>query len=117
VNSPTYFLEERDDPIALKGQPTLGNHLLRTEAIMANERSQNPLDLKTGRLVFTPVLQATGERLDLEVDYASFPQSRKLGFHGITQDLNTGKWYAVWGKECGLPGCCCDAWVVEIPAP
>ena len=35
---------------------------------MAKRRSF-PLDLKTGRLVFTPVLRSTGERLDLEVDY------------------------------------------------
>jgi hypothetical protein len=55
--------------------------------------------------------------LDLVVDCKSFPSSGGLGFHGNTQDLKTGKWYAVYGKECDLPGCCCDAWVEEIPAP
>jgi hypothetical protein len=39
------------------------------------------------------------------------------GFHGHTQDLKAGKWYAVSGKDHGLPGCHCDAWVDEIPAP
>jgi hypothetical protein len=29
------------------------------------KRWQHPLDLKTGRLVFTPVLRSTGERLNL----------------------------------------------------
>lgn len=32
------------------------------------KRRRFPLDLKTGRLVFTPVLRSTGERLRLEVD-------------------------------------------------
>jgi hypothetical protein len=85
--------------------------------IMTRKRWQYPLDLKTGRLVFTPVLRATGERLDLEVDCASFPGSKAIGFHGKTQDLKSGKWYAIYGKECDIPGCNCDAWVEEIPAP
>jgi hypothetical protein len=81
------------------------------------KRWKHPLDLKTGRLVFTPVLRATGERLDLVVDNATFPHSKAVGFHGYTQDLNSGQWYAVHGKECDIPGCCCDAWVEEIAAP
>jgi hypothetical protein len=36
---------------------------------MAKKRLRQPFDPKTGRAVFTPVLRATGERLDLEVDY------------------------------------------------
>ena len=84
---------------------------------MKNKQRRQPFDPKTGRAVFTPVLRATGERLDLEVDYASFPKSNLLGFHGQTQDLKSGKWYAVYGKECDIPGCNCDAWVEEIPAP
>jgi hypothetical protein len=81
---------------------------------MKAKRWRNPIDLKTGRAVFTPVLRTTEERLDLEVDYASFPWSKALGFHGRTQDLKSGKWYAVYGKECDIPGCNCDAWVGEI---
>ena len=84
---------------------------------MTNRRGKFPLDLKTGRIAFTPVLRSTGERLDLDVDYASFPRSKASGFHGHTQDLKTGRWYAVYGKECDIPGCHCDAWVEEIPAP
>jgi hypothetical protein len=38
---------------------------------MKNKRRRQPFDPKTGRAVFTPVLRATGERLDLEVDYGS----------------------------------------------
>ena len=78
---------------------------------------QHPLDSKTGRLAFTPVLLATGERLDLVVDYASFPRSKAPGFHGRTQDLKSGRWYALYGKECDIPGCHCDAWVEEIQPP
>lgn len=81
------------------------------------QRRWHPVDFKTGRAVFTPVLRATGERLDLEVNYLSFPRSKALGLHGYTQDLKSGKWYAVHGKECDIPGCNCDAWVEEIPAP
>jgi hypothetical protein len=66
---------------------------------MKNKQRRHPIDLKTGRAVFTPVLRETGERLDLEVDYASFPKSKSLGYHGRTQDLKSGKWYAVYGKE------------------
>ena len=84
---------------------------------MTNKRWKHPLDVKTGRLAFTPVLRETGERLDLEVDYESFPHSKASGFHGDTQDLKTGKWYAVYGKECDIPGCHCDAWVEEILPP
>lgn len=84
---------------------------------MKKKRWRHPFDPKTGRAIFTPVLRATGERLDLEVDYASFPKSKSLGYHGLTQDLKSGKWYAVYGKECSIPGCNCDAWVEEIPAP
>lgn len=69
------------------------------------KRRTFPLDLKTGRLVFTPVLRSTGERLDLEVDYFTFPHSKAPGFHGNTQDLKTGRWYAVYGKDCDIPGC------------
>ena len=53
--------------------------------------------------------------MDLEVDYATFPRSKAPGFQGNTQDLKTGKWYAVYGKECDIPGCHCDAWVEELP--
>ena len=81
------------------------------------KRWKHPLNLKTGRLAFTPVLRSTGERLDLEVDYESFPRSKAPGFHGNTQDLKTGRWYAVYGKECDITGCNCDAWVEEIPDP
>jgi hypothetical protein len=84
---------------------------------MAKKRKQHPLDVTTGRLAFTPVLRTTGDRLDLEVDGASFPQSNAPGFHGHTQDLKTGTWYAVYGKECDIPGCHCDAWVEEVPTP
>jgi hypothetical protein len=35
---------------------------------MRRKSWKHSLDLKTGRLVFTPVLRATGKRLDLEVD-------------------------------------------------
>jgi hypothetical protein len=84
---------------------------------MPRQRWKFPLDFKTGRLVFTPVLRATGERLHLVVDYASFPMSKAPGFHGRTQDLKTGQWYAIYGKDCDIPGCHCDAWVEEIPAP
>jgi hypothetical protein len=83
---------------------------------MKRRRTQ-PIDIKTGRAVFTPVLRATGERLELEVEYATFPRSKALGFHGYTQDLISGKWYAVYGKECDIPGCNCDAWVEETSKP
>jgi hypothetical protein len=72
---------------------------------MKSKRWRHPFDPKTGRAVFTPILWATGEWLDLEVDYASFPRSKALGFHGQTQDLKLGKRYAVYGKECDIPGC------------
>ena len=49
---------------------------------MLRERRKFPLDFKTGRLVFTPVLRSTGERLHLEVDYASFPFRRRQAFTG-----------------------------------
>lgn len=39
------------------------------------------------------------------------------GFHGNTQDLKTGRWFAVYGKDCDIPGCHCDAWIEEIPDP
>lgn len=83
---------------------------------MSKHRS-NPLDLKTGRLAFTPVLRATGERLYLEVDYRSFPSSKSTGLHGYTKDLQSGQWYAVYGKPCDIPGCYCDAWVEPISRP
>jgi hypothetical protein len=83
---------------------------------MTKKRWKHPLDVSTGRVLFTPVLRSTGERLELQVDYASFPRSNKLGLHGYTQDVNTGQWYAIYGKECDIPGCC-DAWVEEISAP
>ena len=68
----------------------------------------------TAALVFTPVLRSTGERLDLLVDFFAFPSSNAPGFHGNVQDLKSGKWYAVYGKACDLPGCNCDAWVEEL---
>ena len=52
---------------------------------MAGEKSKrwrHPFGLKTGRAVFMPVLRSTGQRLDLEVDHASFPRSSTLGYHG-----------------------------------
>jgi hypothetical protein len=70
---------------------------------------RHPFDPKTGRAIFTPVLKATGQRLELEVAYASFPKTKAPGYHGTVQDLQTGKWYAVYGKECSIPGCNCDA--------
>jgi hypothetical protein len=78
---------------------------------------RHPLDLKTGRALFTPVRRATGERLELEVEYDSFPRTKALGYRGTVQDLQTGKWYAIYGKECSVPGCRCDAWVEEVPDP
>src|SRR5262249_43323313 len=84
---------------------------------MDKKRWTHPLDLKTGRLRFTPMLRETGERLHLEVDYHSFPLSRESGYHGDVQDLLTGRWYAIFGKECDIPGCHCDAWVEEIAVP
>ncbi len=84
---------------------------------MKSRRWRHPVNHKTGRAIFTPVLRATGERLNLEVDYMSFPRSNVLGFHGNTQDLKSGKWYAVYGKECDIPGCNCHAWVEEIESP
>jgi hypothetical protein len=57
---------------------------------MTKKRRTFPLDLKTDRLAFSPVLRSTGERLNLEVDYLSFPHSKVHVFHGYTQDLNTG---------------------------
>ena len=82
---------------------------------MSRKRTRHPLDVKTGRLEFSPILRATGERLDLVVDVLTFPSSKSPGFHGRTQDLKSGKWYAVYGKECDIPGCHCDAWVEELP--
>src|SRR5271166_2943432 len=67
------------------------------------KRWKHPLNLKTGRLAFTPVLRSTGERLDLEVAYESFPRSKAPGFHGNTQDLTTGRWYAVYGMCAIFP--------------
>ena len=84
---------------------------------MSRKRRSDPLDLKTGRLDFTPVHRTTGERLDLVVDVRSFPGSKASGFHGYTQDLDSGQWYAVYGKECDIPGCNCDAWVEEVTEP
>ncbi len=77
----------------------------------------HPLDIKTGRLLFTPVLRSTGERLHLEVDYTVFSRSKASGYHGNVQDLQSEKWYAVYGKECDIPGCNCDAWVEEVTPP
>jgi hypothetical protein len=82
---------------------------------MSRTRWRHPLNVETGRLVFTPVRRSTGERMDLEVDYTTFPHSKAPGFQGNTQDLKTGKWYAIYGKECDIPGCHCDAWVEELP--
>jgi len=84
---------------------------------MSKKRVDFPLDFETGRLVFTPVLRATGKRLDLVVDYYSFCSSKEPGYHGTVQDLDTGKWFAVHGKECSIPGCNCDAWVDEVEGP
>jgi hypothetical protein len=84
---------------------------------MKRKRWRHPVNHKTGRAIFTPVLRSTEKRLKLEVDYASFPRSKAPGFHGQTQDLKSGKWYAVYGKECDIPGCNCDAWVEEILTP
>jgi hypothetical protein len=81
------------------------------------KRWRHPFDPKTGRVVFTPVFRTTGERLDVGVDYATFHRSSTLGYHGQTQDLKTDQWYAAYGKECDIPGCNCDAWAEEIPAP
>ena len=85
-----------------------------TERKKRKKRWKHPLNLKTGRCVFTPVLRSTGKRLNLEVDYSTFPKIKTLGYHGTVQDVKSGKWYAVFGKECDLPGCKCDAWVVEV---
>ncbi len=73
-----------------------------------------PFDPVTGIACFSPVLKTTGERLDLRVDYRLFPKTNAPGYHGEVRDLRTGKRYAVYGKECGIPSCNCDAWAVEI---
>lgn len=77
----------------------------------------NPIDFKTGTVLFTPVLKATGKRLEMRVDFRTFPAfdpTDVLGYRGTVQDLKTGTRYAVYGKECDIPGCNCDAWAVEI---
>ncbi len=75
--------------------------------------SWHPVDPVRGTIVFSPVLKATGERLDLLADYGSFPQSNAPGYHGIVRDVKSGKRYAVYGKPCDL-ACHCDAWVIAI---
>jgi hypothetical protein len=92
---------------ALRGIP-LRRALMDADASMKKKCWWQPFDPKTSRAVFTPVLRAIGERLDLEVNHATFPRSSMLGYHGDTQDLKSGRWYAVFGKECDIPGCNCD---------
>jgi hypothetical protein len=56
------------------------------------------------------------EKAKRALNIVSYPCDSALG-SGDTQDLKTGQWYAVNGKDCDLPGCRCDAWVEEVPAP
>lgn len=65
--------------------------------------------------VFTPVLRATGERLQIEnpLFEEGFRHGLGLRKKGIVQDPQTGKRYVISGKSCGLK-CQCDAWAVEI---
>ena len=46
-----------------------------------------------------------------------FPVQTNQASTDMRKNLKTGKWYAVYGKECDLPGCHCDAWVDEVPIP
>lgn len=81
------------------------------------KRWKHPFDPKTGTAAFTPVLKATGRRLNLRVDYVTFPKTKAPGYHGTVQDLKSGTWYAVYGKPCSIPGCHCDAWAEEVDGP
>jgi hypothetical protein len=61
---------------------------------------------------FTPVHRVTGERLELLVERQELPRGRK--WTRVMTDLTTGRKYRAWQKSCGLPGCLCDAYVIEL---
>jgi hypothetical protein len=66
--------------------------------------------------IYTPVLKATGERLQIEnpIFEEGFNQGRSLGNKGVLRDPATGKRYKITGKACDIPRCHCDAWAEEI---
>jgi hypothetical protein len=66
--------------------------------------------------LFTPMLKDTDQRLRLDIsaaDLATVTRERRVdAFYGAVTALGTGQRYLIYGKECGLPGCQCDAWAV-----
>lgn len=103
------------------------------EAIMKSRTKKNPqhpreLARDTARrggaiagraTVFTPILVTKrggpGERKIMRLSPEDMKNiTRGPGLKGIVTDQKTGKQYAVWGRDCGLPGCFCDAEVISM---
>jgi hypothetical protein len=69
--------------------------------------------------IYTPVLKNHFQRLRLEIadDDAVrlYCRPRRAGaVYGDVTDRNSGARFRIYGKSCGLRGCDCDAWAVEI---
>lgn len=61
----------------------------------------------------TPMFQ--GFRVALRVSPEDDAKLRRgRGVHGIITDLDTGKKYRLEGRPCSLPGCYCDAEIIEL---
>ena len=48
----------------------------------------------------------------MEIPYRTFP--RTLEYHGIIMEPTTKVRYRIFGKECSIPGCNCDAWAEVV---
>jgi hypothetical protein len=55
---------------------------------------------------FTPIYK--GERVRMRAKFDGAIRERKRGFQGMVTDLDSGKRYRVYGRDCGLQ-CYCDA--------
>jgi hypothetical protein len=70
--------------------------------------------------ICTPVLKNYFQRLRLDITeedadqlYCHWPR-RAGAVYGEVTDRNSGARSRIYGKPCGLRGCDCDAWAVEI---
>lgn len=69
-------------------------------------------------MLFTPRHAATNLRLHMNISDKDADRvngfGRGEGYHGIATDIATGQRWHVFGANCGIPGCKCDAVVYEV---
>lgn len=59
--------------------------------------------------LFTPILDGVRTVMRVKVERKEKLKRRGPGLWGAVTDDLTGKRYQVYGAECGVPGCWCDA--------